>query len=135
MTARDTAATGGRLVDLGALRTSMERALAAAGMPNDHAHQTADVLLDAELRRYDDHGVFFLGELYKWFKAGALNPAPSIRVAQETDSALLLDGDRGCAVAASYRAMGWCIERARTRGIATAGIKNSGHFVAAAPFP
>src|SRR5215210_7754721 len=69
-----------------------------AGMPREHAVQTADVLLDAELRGYDDHGVFFLGEIYKWFKAGALNPAPTIRVVQETDSSLLLDGDKGCAV-------------------------------------
>ncbi len=135
MTAQDTTATGGRLVDIGALRAAMEGALVKAGMSDEHARQTADVLLDAELRGYDDHGVFFLGEIYKWFKAGALNPAPNIRVVQETDSSLLLDGDKGCAVAASYQAMRWCVERARTRGIATAGIKNSGHFVAAAPFP
>jgi len=129
------AATEYREVDIDRLRASMEGVLAAVGMPHDDAVHTADVLLDAELRGYDDHGVFFLGELHKWFKAGALNPAPNVAVVRETDAALLLDGDRGCGVAASYRAMRWCVERARTRGIATAGIKNSGHFVAAAPFP
>lgn len=125
----------GRVVDLGELRTCLERALQADGMSRDHAVQTADVLLDAELRGYDDHGVWFLGEVHKWLTSGALNPAPNIRVVRETDASLLLDGDRGCGVAAGFQAMTWCVERARERGIATAGIQNSGHFIAAAPFP
>jgi L-2-hydroxycarboxylate dehydrogenase (NAD+) len=124
-----------RTVDLESLRTCMERALGGLGVPEDHARQIADVLLDAELRGYDDHGVFFLGEMAKWYRAGALNPAPDVKVVQETDSTLLLDGDRGASVAASYQAMEWCVERARSRGLATAGIRNSGHFIAAAPYP
>jgi LDH2 family malate/lactate/ureidoglycolate dehydrogenase len=113
----------------------MEGILKADGMIHDHAVETAEVLLDAELRGYGDHGVWFLGEVHKWLKSGALNPAPNIKVVRETESALLLDGDKGCGVAASYQAMRWCVERAATRGIATAGIQNSGHFIAAAPFP
>ena len=126
---------GGRVVDLAALRACMERALEADGMSSSHAAETADVLLDAELRGYDDHGVWFMGEVHKWLKSGALNPAPNIRVVRETESSLLLDGDGGCGVAASFQAMRWCVERAAERGIATAGIQRSGHFIAAAPFP
>ena len=133
MTAQETA--NDRTVDIDELRACMQGVLAGLGAPNEHAERIADVLLDAELRGYDDHGVFFLGELAKWFRSGALNPAPRITVVRETDSALLLDGDRGCAVVASYRAMDWCMERARSRGIASAGIRNSGHFIAAAPYP
>jgi L-2-hydroxycarboxylate dehydrogenase (NAD+) len=124
-----------REVDLAQLRTSIEQALVADGMSTAHAAEMADVLIDAELRGYDDHGVWFFGEVHKWLKSGALNPAPNIRVLRETDSSLLLDGDRGCGVAASFQAMRWCVERAAERGIATAGIQNSGHFIAAAPFP
>lgn len=126
---------GGRVVALDALRGCLERVLQADGMSAGHAAETAEVLLDAELRGYDDHGVWFLGEVHKWLKSGALNPAPNIRVIRETDAALLLDGDAGCGVAASYQAIRWCVERAADRGIATAGIQNSGHFIAAAPFP
>jgi L-2-hydroxycarboxylate dehydrogenase (NAD+) len=126
---------GERIVDLNALRACMERALEADGMSPAHAAETADVLLDAELRGYDDHGVWFMGEVHKWLKSGALNPAPNITVVRETESSLLLDGDGGCGVAASYQAMRWCVERAAERGIATAGIQRSGHFIAAAPFP
>jgi LDH2 family malate/lactate/ureidoglycolate dehydrogenase len=126
---------GERVVDLAELRACMERALAADGMSSAHAAETAEVLLDAELRGYDDHGVWFMGEIHKWLKSGALNPAPNITVVRETESSLLLDGDGGCGVAASYQAMRWCVERAKQRGIATAGIQRSGHFIAAAPFP
>src|SRR5215203_948874 len=128
-------ATDERVVDLAQLRASMEQALVADGMSLAHAAETAEVLLDAELRGYDDHGVWFFGEIHKWLKSKALNPAPNIQVVRETDSSLLLDGDRGCGVAASFQAMRWCVERAAERGIATAGIQNSGHFIAAAPFP
>lgn len=109
--------------------------MAGMGVADDHTGPLADVLIDAELRGYDDHGVFFLGELAKWWRAGALNPAPNIKVVRETESSLLLDGDKGSAVVASYRAMRWCTEKAKARGMATAGIQNSGHFVAAAPYP
>ena len=71
---------GGRLVELGALRASMGRALEADGMSAAHAAETAEVLLDAELRGYDDHGVWFMGEVHKWLKSGALNPTPKITV-------------------------------------------------------
>ncbi len=124
-----------RTADLGELRACVEQALQRLGTPPDHAVAIAEVLLDCELRGYDDHGVFFLGELAKWFRGGGLNPAPEIRVLKETETALLLDGDRGCAVVAAHRAMAWCVERAGRHGLATAAIQNSGHFIAAAPFP
>jgi len=123
-----------KVVDLAALRACMEHTLVADGMSAAHAAETAEVLLDAELRGYDDHGVFFLGEIHKWFVAGALNPAPNITVVRETDAALVLDGDSGCGVAASFQAMRWCMEKAAARGMAAAAIQRSGHFVAAAPF-
>jgi LDH2 family malate/lactate/ureidoglycolate dehydrogenase len=113
----------------------MEQALEGLGCPPEHAVQIAEVLLDAELRGYDDHGVYFLGELAAWFRSGALNPSPNITVVQESDSALILDADGGCGVAPSFQAMRWCVTRAAERGMAAAALRRSGHFVAAAPYP
>src|SRR6266508_1674430 len=135
MSTQQSAALDERAVDLAKLRTCLEQALVGLKVPESHAGPIAEVLLDAELRGYDDHGVYFLGELANWFRSGALNPAPNIRVLQETDAALTLDGDKGCGVVASFKAMRWCVERARSRGMASAGLRNSGHFVAAAPYP
>ena len=79
--------TDERVVDLAQLRVCMEQALAADGMSAAHAAETAEVLIDAEMRGYDDHGVWFFGEVHKWLKSKALNPAPNIRVIREIRSA------------------------------------------------
>jgi LDH2 family malate/lactate/ureidoglycolate dehydrogenase len=122
-------------VSLSALRTCLETALGRFAVSADHAQQIAEVVLDAELRGYPDHGVYFFGELVGWYRAGALNPRPTIRVVRESEAALLLDGDAGCGVVAANQAMQWCTQTARQRGLAWAGIQRSGHFVAAAPYP
>ena len=57
-----------------------------------------------------------------------------MRVLQETDGAILLDGDRGCGPGAPTRAMRWCIERACERkGMAVAAVRDW-QLLVAAPF-
>jgi LDH2 family malate/lactate/ureidoglycolate dehydrogenase len=108
--------------------------LEALGCPPDHATRIADVLVDGELRGYDDHGAFFIGELAGWMKGGAMNPTPHVTVVRETATSVLLDGDRGCGVIAATDAMERAIAKAREHGMACAGLRNSGHFIAAAPY-
>jgi LDH2 family malate/lactate/ureidoglycolate dehydrogenase len=122
------------VVDLTDLQACLHAVLVHLGVADDHAAQIADVLLDAELRGYPDHGVWFLGELAGFYRSGALNPRPTIRVVHETELGLLLDGDAGCGVVPAYQAMDWCVQRARERGLAAAGIQRSGHFIAGAPY-
>jgi ureidoglycolate dehydrogenase (NAD+) len=132
VTDTDQTARGVRIADL---RACLAAGLERVGVPPGDAGLIADVLVDAELRGHDDHGAAFLGLLVGWYRAGALNPRPQIRVVQETPSALLLDGDRGCGVLPALRAMRWCVGRARAqRGIASAGVRNAGHCVASAPY-
>lgn len=103
-------------------------------MPHDDATRIATVLMDCELRGYDDHGVAFLGSLTEWYRAGGLNPKPTVTVVREERSGVLLDGDAGCGAIAATEAMRRCIDLARRHGIATVGIQRSGHFIAAAPY-
>jgi LDH2 family malate/lactate/ureidoglycolate dehydrogenase len=85
----------------------------------------AGLLLDSELRGHADHGVAALGILTTLYRDRKLNPRPRVRVLEETDGAILLDGDRGCGPSAPTRAMEWCIERARRRkGMAVAAVRN-----------
>jgi LDH2 family malate/lactate/ureidoglycolate dehydrogenase len=112
----------------------MELVLTRLGVAEAHAVRIAEVLLDAELRGYPDHGVWFLAEVAGWFRSGALNPRPRIGVVRETEVSLLLDGDGGCGVVAVQQAMAWCVGRARERGLATAAVQRSGHFIAGAPY-
>ena len=98
--------------------------------PGD-ADALAGLLVDSELRGHGDHGVAALGLLTKLYRDGELNPRPDVRVLRETDGALVLDGDRGCGPAAPERAMLWCIEHARGRGMASAAVRDWQIIVAA----
>ena len=113
-----------RLVRIKDLRYCLIAAFERLELPREDAEQVAEVLLDSELRGHESHGVHLLGFLADAYRSG-MNPQPRIRVLQETEGALLLDGDRSHVVGA-VRAMRWCIERARERkGMAVAGVRNS----------
>ena len=128
-------ATPDRRVRIDDLRSCVAAALGKLDLPAEHADLIADFLIDADLRGHDHHGVAFLGMLLRFYRGGAYNPRPDIRVVRETAGALTLDGDRGCGIISGMRAMRWCIERARERGgMACAAVRRSGHAVAAAPF-
>jgi LDH2 family malate/lactate/ureidoglycolate dehydrogenase len=123
-----------RTVPIVALQECLEACLRALGCPPPDATRIAEVLVDGELRGYDDHGAFFIGELAGWMQSGAMNPAPQVTVVRETPVSVLLDGDRGCGAVGATEAMRRIIALARQTGIACAGLRNSGHFIAAAPY-
>jgi LDH2 family malate/lactate/ureidoglycolate dehydrogenase len=123
-----------RSVRIDALRACLEACLGALACPPPHAARIAEVLVDGEVRGYDDHGAFFVGELAAWMSSGAMNPAPAVAVVRESATSVLLDGDRGCGVIGATEAMRRAIAKASEVGLACAGLRNSSHFVAAAPY-
>ena len=116
---------GERVVFISDLRRCVIEVCLRLELPREDAEQVAEVLLDYELRGHESHGVHLVGLLIDSSRQRSLNPRPQVTVIRETDSALLLDGDRSYIVAA-VQAMRWCIERARQRqGMAVAGVRNS----------
>src|SRR5437868_3033150 len=102
-------------VGIGSLRACLLEIFARLDFPAEDAARIAEVLVESELRGYDDHGVYMLNFLLGWVRGGAVNPRPRIEVVDETDSTLLLEADRACGVLGATRAMSWCVERARER--------------------
>lgn len=98
-------------------------------VPHGQAVQIVEVLVDTELRGYSDHGILSLARLVDRCREGAVNPAPQPRIIRESPAAILLDADKGCGIITSRKAMAWCIEAARSQGIASAGVTNSSHFI------
>ena len=124
-----------RLVSIVDLRACVVDVLRRFDLPDDHGAIIADLLVDGDLRGYDDHGVSMLGWFLPRIQSGSWNPRPTIRVVSETESSLLLDGGRGFGVMPGMQAMKWCIERAKERqGIACAAVRHAGHVVASAPY-
>ena len=117
------------------LRGCLAGAFERLGLDAEGADDLAGLLIDSELRGHPDHGVAALAPLIRLYSNGDLNPRPQIRVVQESEGALVLDGDRGCGPGAPERAMRWCIARARQhKGIAAASVRHwqllvGGHYV------
>ena len=69
--------------------------LLAMGCPEKDAQIGAEVLVSADLRGIDSHGVARLSGYVRLQEKGRLNPKPEIKVVHETPSTAVLDGDAG----------------------------------------
>ena len=116
---------GVRLVRIDELRRCLAVAFERLRLTPEDAEGLGGLLVDSELRGHLDHGVAALGVLTTLYREGKLNPRPRVRVLNETDGAILFDGDRGCGPAVPTRAMRWCIENAlRRKGMAVAAVRD-----------
>src|SRR5262245_43596322 len=87
-----------------------------AGMEPEAASVAGRMLVRADLRGVDTHGVNRLPGYARALAAGRINPRPEIQVVEDARAALLVDGDGGLGHVVSTRAMELCIARAREQG-------------------
>ncbi|MBT8346198.1 MAG: Ldh family oxidoreductase [Desulfofustis sp.] len=92
------------------------------------AEQATDVLLAADLRGIDSHGLARLSSYIRLWENDRINPTPEILVAHETPSTALLDGDRGLGLVVGPAAMRIAIEKAAAVGTGWVAVKNSNHY-------
>ncbi|WP_266204027.1 Ldh family oxidoreductase [Pontibacter kalidii] len=98
------------------------------GCPADDARLAAEVLLSADLRGVDSHGVARLSGYVRLWEAGRINPKPNIRVVHETPSTATVDGDAGLGLVVAPRAMEIAKKKAEQAGTGWVSVKNSNHF-------
>src|SRR6201991_2159242 len=82
-------------VGAAALTAFIKRAFEAAGLPAGDADILAGLMVEADLRGSDTHGVIRLPLYLRRLKAGGVNPRPNIRIVQEKPATALVDGDNG----------------------------------------
>jgi LDH2 family malate/lactate/ureidoglycolate dehydrogenase len=99
----------------------------AAGLPSEDAALEAEVLVWANLRGVDSHGVLRIPSYVDLIDRGDMNPRPKIRVEKETAATVLIDGDRALGPVVTTVAMRRAIEKARAAGIGWAVIRNTTH--------
>lgn len=88
----------------------------------------ADVLLQADLRGVDSHGVARLSGYVRLWEAGRINAKPSIQTIHETPSTAVVDGDKGLGLVVAPAAMRIAIAKAKKCGTGWVAVKNSNHF-------
>src|SRR6516164_7981936 len=110
-----------------ALAAFVRRAFEAAGLPLHDAGQVADLMVQADLRGSDTHGVIRLPLYVRRIKAGGINRRPNIRVVSEKPAAALIDGDNGMGHLVMRFAAETAIAKARQFGVAWVGARMSNH--------
>jgi LDH2 family malate/lactate/ureidoglycolate dehydrogenase len=103
------------------------------GVPQGDADLTARMLLDADLRGIDSHGVMNLyGQYIQGIQSGAVNSKPDIKVSLGSPTTASVDGDNGLGFLVGHKAMQECIRMARDYGTGWATACNSTHSGAGA---
>src|SRR5436190_22773121 len=86
------------------------------GCPADDAELAATVLLSADLRGVDSHGVARLSGYVRLWNAKRINASPGIKIIHETPSTAVVDGDSGLGLVVAPAAMQVAIDKARNAG-------------------
>jgi LDH2 family malate/lactate/ureidoglycolate dehydrogenase len=99
-----------------------------AGVPADDAWQAADVLVLADLRGVESHGVSNMLRRYlEYYASGLVNPRPAWRVVQAPATANV-DGDAGLGIIVAPRVMQIAIDKARVSGVGVVTVHNCSHL-------
>lgn len=98
------------------------------GCSDDAAATVADVLIAAELRGIESHGMIRIPDYYNSWKNKRINAKPNVRVVHETPSTAVVDGDAGLGMVVGKYAMNIAIEKAKNVGTGWISVCNSNHF-------
>lgn len=95
--------------------------------PHD-AQLASKVLLSADLRGVDSHGVARLSGYVRLWEAGRILAKPDIKVTHETPSTGVIDGGAGLGLVVAPYAMELAIKKAAIAGTGWVAVSNSNHF-------
>ena len=95
----------------------------------EDARIVADVLVSADLRGVESHGIIRLDTYYgSRLRKGLIDPSSPTKVLNETAATLALDAGTGLGQVVSYHAMQRCIEKANESGACMVTVRNSNHY-------
>jgi LDH2 family malate/lactate/ureidoglycolate dehydrogenase len=110
------------------LKDFCKRVFEKMGVPHDDAEVTSDVLVLANLRGIDSHGVARLKRYVDGLRDGVMVARPDIRVVHETPTTALVDGGGGLGQPVGVRGMQSAIEKAKKMGVGFVAVRNSNHY-------
>lgn len=97
-------------------------------MPSEDAQITASVLIEADLRGIDSHGVARMSRYVSGIQQGMMRPRAKPTVVHETSVTATIDANAGLGQPVSYRAMQLAIRKAKEHSLGFVGVRNSNHF-------
>jgi L-2-hydroxycarboxylate dehydrogenase (NAD+) len=98
------------------------------GLSKSDATQAADVLVAADLRGIDSHGVARMSSYVGQVSEGLINPKPQIKLLRSTPSTATVDGDNGLGLVVGPRANQMAIDLAEKAGAGWVAVMNTNHY-------
>jgi LDH2 family malate/lactate/ureidoglycolate dehydrogenase len=98
------------------------------GCSETDAEIATKVLLSADLRGVDSHGVARLSGYVRLWEVKRINTAPVIKILHESPSTAVVDGDSGLGLVVAPNAMNVAVEKAKQVGTGWVSVQNSNHF-------
>jgi LDH2 family malate/lactate/ureidoglycolate dehydrogenase len=98
------------------------------GCTEKDAQMATTVLLSADLRGVDSHGVARLSGYVRLWETKRINAIPAITIIHETPSTAVVDGDSGLGLVVAPAAMQIAIDKAHKVGTGWVSVQNSNHF-------
>jgi L-2-hydroxycarboxylate dehydrogenase (NAD+) len=98
------------------------------GCNESDAETAVKVLLSADLRGIDSHGIARLSGYVRLWEAKRVNSTPALKIIHETPSTAVVDGDSGLGLVVAPYAMQVAIDKAKKVGTGWVSVQNSNHF-------
>jgi len=114
-------------IDASRLESTATRIFEALGAPAGDAAWIATLLVRANLRGHDSHGVIRIPQYAEAVRKGTVDPKSPITVTAETPVMARLDGGRGFGQVVARRGMDMAIAKAKASGLAAVGLSRTGH--------
>lgn len=116
------------LIEENKLRDFTKSIFISIGCSEEDATLASDVLVTADLRGVDSHGVARLDGYVRLYDHGRLNPTPEIKIIHETPSTATVDGDKGLGLVVAPFAMKIAMQKAANVGSGWVSVQNSNHY-------
>ena len=116
----------------GPLRAFCTRVFEQLRVPAEDAAIAADVLVAADLRGIDSHGVAHLRRYVDGIRKGTIVARPRVQTVTETRATATIDAGAGLGQPIAVRAMRDAIDKALDVGAGFVAVRNSNHFGIAA---
>lgn len=100
----------------------------ASSVPDINADMTARMLVAANLRGIDSHGVHLLSYYVKQIAAGQVHPTAEGRVMSESGACLTYDGENGLGQVTARNCCEHAVRLAREHGISIVTARETNHF-------
>jgi L-2-hydroxycarboxylate dehydrogenase (NAD+) len=98
------------------------------GCSEADAEIATKVLLSADIRGVDSHGIARLSGYVRLWDVKRVNTVPELKIIHETPSTAVVDGDSGLGLVVAPYAMQVAIDKAKNVGTGWVSVQNSNHF-------